>query len=160
MCKVKSRRPFEESTFESQLNVSHAAVRTVSVREQSRGKQGGRVEMVSESDGSRIQPTHHGGPHGWVPVNTNSTPVLPKCEEAVSSSQAPQLNKPNTHKSHAQLPQKPKIHTRKTQWAQAGSGRAAAIDVISLLPRAAGAHDLTDCIVQSFLRGKIPHSSK
>ena len=51
---------------------------------------------------------HHfclgGGPHGWVPVNKHSTPVLPKWEEAAGSSQAPQPNKPNTHKSHAQLP--------------------------------------------------------
>ena len=30
----------------------------------------------------------HGGPHGWVPVNTHSTPVLPKWEEAVGSSQS------------------------------------------------------------------------
>ena len=29
-----------------------------------------------------------GGPHGWVPVNTHSTPVLPKWEEAVGSSQS------------------------------------------------------------------------
>ena len=28
-----------------------------------------------------------GGPHGWVPINTHSTPVLPKWEEAVGSSQ-------------------------------------------------------------------------
>ena len=27
-----------------------------------------------------------GGPHGWVPVDTHSTPVLPKREEAVGSS--------------------------------------------------------------------------
>ena len=29
-----------------------------------------------------------GGPDGWVPVNTYSTPVLPKWEEAVGSSQS------------------------------------------------------------------------
>ena len=29
-----------------------------------------------------------GAPHGWVPVNTHSTPVLPKWEEAVGSSQS------------------------------------------------------------------------
>ena len=29
-----------------------------------------------------------GGPHGWVPVSTHSTPVLPKWEEAVGSSQS------------------------------------------------------------------------
>ena len=56
---------------------------------------------------------HHyclgGGPHGWVAVNTHSTPVLPKWEEAVGSSQAPQPNKPNTHKSHAQLPQRSRV---------------------------------------------------
>ena len=28
-----------------------------------------------------------GGPRGWVPVDTHSTPVLPKWEEAVGSSQ-------------------------------------------------------------------------
>ena len=32
-----------------------------------------------------------GGPHGWVPVNTHSTPVLPKWEEAVFSSQSTTL---------------------------------------------------------------------
>ena len=140
----------EESTFESQLSVSHAAVRTASSREASKAdatstieaeNATGLVEMVNEPDGSRVQPTHHGGvwgfvpylpnsrhvqhgqqstpqivnkrwrsgnlhlfclgggPHGWVPVT-----VLPKWEEAVGSSQAPQPNKPNTHKSHAQLP--------------------------------------------------------
>ena len=39
---------------------------------------------------------------GWratrvAPVNTHSAPVLPKWEEAVGSSQAPQPDKPNTH---------------------------------------------------------------
>ena len=79
-----------------------------------------------ESNGSRVQPTHHGcgdsylifpipdtfntvnkstpflpgwRPHGWVPVH--STPVLPKWEEAVGSSQAPQPNKPNTQNTRA-----------------------------------------------------------
>ena len=34
-----------------------------------------------------------GGPHGWVPVDTHSTPVLPKWEEAVGSS-------PTAHRCH------------------------------------------------------------
>ena len=42
LCAGQVETTIEESTFESQLSVSHAAVRTVSVREQSRGKQGGR----------------------------------------------------------------------------------------------------------------------
>ena len=75
-CAGQVETTIEESTFESQLSVSHAAVRTVSVREQSSGKQGGRdlndrsglVEMVSESDGSRVQPTHLGGCGDSYPV--------------------------------------------------------------------------------------------
>ena len=42
LCAGQVETTIEESTFESQLSVSHAAVRTVSVREQSKGKQGGR----------------------------------------------------------------------------------------------------------------------
>ena len=41
-CAGQVETTIEESTFESQLSVSHAAVRTVSVREQSRSKQSGR----------------------------------------------------------------------------------------------------------------------
>ena len=37
-CVGQVEMTIEESTFESQLSGSHAAVRTVSVREQSRGK--------------------------------------------------------------------------------------------------------------------------
>ena len=36
-----------------------------------------------------------GGPHGWVPVNTHSTPVLPMWEEAVGSSQTLHLHEAN-----------------------------------------------------------------
>ena len=39
---------------------------------------------LDDSTNSTVHsPQRAGGPHGWVPVNTHSTAVLPKWEEAV-----------------------------------------------------------------------------
>ena len=133
-----------QSVFESSPEASKADV-TSTIEAENAARL---VEMVGESDGSRVQPTHHGGVWGfvhlssqfqtrspqqqtasqihnkswrsgnlhhsaWVEGHTggsrsipHSTPMLPKWEEAVGSSQAPQPNKPNAHKSRAQLPTK------------------------------------------------------
>ena len=79
LCAGQVETTIEELTFESQLSVSNATVRTGSVREQPCGKlsdvtstieaknAAGLVEVVNEPDDSRVQPTHHGGVWGFVP---------------------------------------------------------------------------------------------
>ena len=153
-CAGQVETTIAESMFECQLSVSHAAVRTASVREQSRGKQGGRD--LNDCSGERGRTRGDGERTRWLagalhspmeecgdsypifpitdtfntvynPLHKSTTragalvtstilptrvgpgqdpqsPVPQKWEEAVGSSQAPQPNMPNAHKSHAQLP--------------------------------------------------------
>ena len=44
-----------------------------------------------------------GGPHGWVPVDTHSTPVLPKPEEAVGSSTSTTPEEPKRLSQHCAI---------------------------------------------------------
>ena len=44
-----------------------------------------------------------GGPHGWVPVDTHSTPVLPKREEAVGSSTSTTPEEPKRLSQHCAI---------------------------------------------------------
>ena len=70
LCAGQVETTIEESTFESQLSVSHAAVRTGSPEASKADvtstieaeNAAGLVETVSESDGSRVQRTHHSNP--------------------------------------------------------------------------------------------------
>ena len=53
-----------QSVFESSPEATRRYVTSTIEAENAAGL----VEMVSESDGSRVQPTHHGGVWGFVPV--------------------------------------------------------------------------------------------